>query len=160
MTSSAEAPLPTGIDGRSNSSSITDLSRMDAGDPNDPNRTHHLLKHCLSDGQRTEALAHFGTLDVKDAAKDISKMGQRELQLKFKLVYGAATHSNNNDWLRRKLYEAIGAAPIKATAKTKVRKLAVKTRKPASTDPAFQGGSSGGFAVGSLERRSRRTPKG
>lgn len=92
-------------EGPSNNSSSTDVSRVDLIDPLDPNKTHHLLKHCLSDGQRNEALDHFGTQDVKDAAREISKMGQRELQSKFKLVYGAATHSNNNDWLRRKLYE-------------------------------------------------------
>lgn len=92
-------------------------------------RTHHLLKHCLSDGQRMEALEHFGTDDVKDAARDISKMGQRELQNKFKLVYGNTTHSNNNDWLRRKLYEAIGAAPVKMPNKSKVKKTAVTKRK-------------------------------
>jgi len=40
-------------------------------------------------------------------------MGQRDLQAKFRLVYGTQTHSNNNEWLRRKLYEAIGALPVK-----------------------------------------------
>jgi hypothetical protein len=73
--------------------------------------TNHLLKHYLSEGQRTTALEHFGAVDIKEAAKLISKMGQREMQQKFKLVYGTTTHSNNNDWLRKKLYEAIGAAP-------------------------------------------------
>ena len=124
------------MDGRSNNSSSTDISRMTGAlsidipsDNADHNRTHHLLKHCLSNGQRTEALAHFGTDDIKEAAKEISKMGQRDLQSKFRLVYGTATHSNNNDWLRRKLYEAIGAAPIKAATKAKPRKAASKPRK-------------------------------
>ena len=98
----------------------------------DSNRSHHLLKHCLSEGQRIEALAHFGTDDIKEAAKDISKMGQRDLQNKFKLVYGNATHSNNNDWLRRKLYEAIGAAPVKVPSKTRVKKTNCKGKKTKS----------------------------
>ena len=92
-------------------------------------RTHHLLKHCLTDGQRLTALEQFGTNDVKEAARDISKMGQRELQNKFKLVYGNTTHSNNNDWLRRKLYEAIGAAPVKVPSKPRVKKSTVKPKK-------------------------------
>ena len=64
-------------DGRSNDSSYTDLEH--ASDSGDPNRSHHLLKHSLSDGQKEEALAHFPDLDVKEAAREISKMGQREL---------------------------------------------------------------------------------
>lgn len=37
-------------------------------------------------------------------------------------VYGSATKSNNNSWLRRKLYEAVGVAPLKANTKGKARK--------------------------------------
>lgn len=120
------------------------MSRLGAvpDDHSDANRTHHLLKHCLSDGQRGEALAHFSTDDVKEAAKEISKMGQRDLQGKFRLVYGTATHSNNNDWLRRKLYEAIGAAPIKAATKSKPRKAASKSRKPSAAAKSPRAGSS------------------
>lgn len=114
---------------------------------------HHLLKHCLSEDQRTEALAHFGTDDVKEAAKDIARMGQRDLQSKFKLVYGTATHSNNNDWLRRKLYEAVGAAPMKTTTKSKQRKPSTPKGRSRTNDtkcdPAFGNG-----------RRFRRNSKG
>lgn len=39
-------------------------------------------------------------------------------------VYGSATKSNNNSWLRRKLYEAVGVAPLKASTKGKARKAA------------------------------------
>lgn len=94
--------------------------------------THHLLKHYLSDGQRTAALEHFGVIDVKEAAKMVSKMGQREMQQKFKLVYGTTTHSNNNDWLRRKLYEAIGAAPAKLPVKNHSKKNQSRGRKSKS----------------------------
>ena len=153
------------LDGRSNYSSSTDMSRLNTEfDPNDDaNRSHHLLKHCLSNGQRNEALAHFSTDDVKEAAKEISKMGQRDLQGKFRLVYGTSTHSNNNDWLRRKLYEAIGAAPIKATTKTKPRKAAAtKPKKMAApVDPLYH--TSSAVPSGSdimVERRSRRSTKG
>ena len=143
-------------------SSASELSHLDQGfDSSDPNRSHHLLKHCLSDGQRGGALAHFSNADdVKEAAKEISKMGQRDLQSKFKLVYGTATHSNNNDWLRRKLYEAIGAAPVKIVAKPRPRKLASKQRK-ANMDTSHSMDDS---TMHVIERRSRRvvrgTPKG
>lgn len=166
MASSEKEPIAT-TDGPSIHSSMTELANLDPND-SDPNKTHHLLKHCLSNGQRTEALAYFNTMDVKDAAKEISKMGQRDLQSKFKLVYGTATHSNNNDWLRRKLYEAIGAAPIKAATKNKVRKPPAKARKSSSSPSeshyqVISTTSSLQFA-GSFERRSRRavrgTPKG
>ena len=72
-------------------------------------------------------------------------------------MYCAATHSNNNDWLRRKLYEAIGAAPIKAATKTKARKAAPKPKKAMPTDILFHSSSA---ARSALERRSKRTPKG
>lgn len=87
-------------------------------------RTHHLLKHCLSQSQRGAALQQFNTSDPREAAKEIARMGQRELQAKFKEVYGSATKSNNNSWLRRKLYEAVGVAPLKASTKGKARKAA------------------------------------
>lgn len=77
------------------------------------NGTRHLIKHQLNEAQRVTALEHFETNDVKDAARTINRMGQRELQAKFKLVYGQPTHSNNNEWLRRKLCEAIGAVSMK-----------------------------------------------
>ena len=114
----------------------------------------------------------------------------------MQLVYGAATHSNNNDWLRRKLYEgeppkgappaaahlraplarlfasglqaltqtcclkpaAIGAAPIKAATKTKVRKPAPKPKKPLASELMFH--SSSNVALSALERRSKRATRG
>lgn len=93
---------------------------------------HHLLKHKLP---QTDVQTHFGTTDPKELAKEITRMGQRELQVnlsilvfvttnvpardarfsginvalwmqaKFVEVYGTATKSNNNAWLRRKLSE-------------------------------------------------------
>ncbi|PSC69809.1 grf-like transcription factor isoform B [Micractinium conductrix] len=92
-------------------------------------RTHHLLKHCLSQSQRSAALQHFNTADAREAAKEIARMGQRELQAKFKEVYGSATKSNNNSWLRRKLYEAVGVAPLKANTKGKARKSAAASHR-------------------------------
>lgn len=52
-------------------------------------------------------------------------------------MYGSATKSNNNSWLRRKLCEAVGVAPLKAATKGKPRKggtssaSAGHARKPA-----------------------------
>lgn len=164
MHSSEPVVLASGsVDIQARHSSSSELSHLDQGfDSSDPNRSHHLLKHCLSDGQRGEALAHFSSYDVKEAAKEISKMGQRDLQSKFKLVYGTATHSNNNDWLRRKLYEAIGAAPVKIVTKPKPRKLASKQRKAHTVGDALH--SIDDCFMHRFERRSRRvirgTPKG
>lgn len=119
------------LDGDSNASSTTEADTSALLDGAD-HRSHHLLKHCLSTGQRDGALAHFTTDDVKEAAREVSRMGQRELQARFKAVYGTTTHSNNNDWLRRKLFEAIGAAPMKAAVKSKPRKAASKARRGTS----------------------------
>ncbi|PSC73981.1 hypothetical protein C2E20_2710 [Micractinium conductrix] len=81
-------------------------------------RRHHLLRHSLPDEVRGEgALLHFEAASVAEAVKLIKKMSQRDLQAKFKLVYGAKTFSNNNNWLRRKLFEAIGADPAKGAVK-------------------------------------------
>ncbi|KAK9822715.1 hypothetical protein WJX81_007834 [Elliptochloris bilobata] len=65
----------------------------------------HLLRHELPNVDLLEA---FGTTDGREIAKDIARWGQKELQAKFKVVYGTPTFSNNNNWLRRKLAEAAG----------------------------------------------------
>lgn len=81
-------------------------------------RQHHLLRHSLPTEQRgSSVLSHFGVETVSDAAKSIKKMSQRDLQAKFKAVYGTKTFSNNNNWLRRKLFEAIGMDPGKSATK-------------------------------------------
>jgi hypothetical protein len=81
-------------------------------------RQHHLLRHSLPSEQRGQGvLAHFGVDTISEAAKLIKKMSQRDLQAKFKTVYGARTFSNNNNWLRRKLFEAIGLDPSKGAVK-------------------------------------------
>lgn len=81
-------------------------------------RQHHLLRHSLPEEQRgAGVLAHFGTDTISDAARIIKKMSQRDLQAKFRAVYGARTFSNNNNWLRRKLFEAIGLDPGKGATK-------------------------------------------
>jgi hypothetical protein len=90
---------------------------MDKGDGGE-GRQHHLLRHSLSPEERGAAvLSHFGVETVADAAKQIKKMSQRDLQAKFKAVYGTKTFSNNNNWLRRKLFEAIGMDPGKSATK-------------------------------------------
>ena len=76
---SLEAAEP--LEGGSHASSSRELVCGDG----EAHRTHHLLKHCLSSNQKVEALQQFNTTDVKEAAKDISRMGQRELQSKFKV---------------------------------------------------------------------------
>lgn len=81
-------------------------------------RQHHLLRHSLPNEQRgMSVLTHFGVETVSDAAKSIKKMSQRDLQAKFRSVYGTKTFSNNNNWLRRKLFEAIGLDPGKSNTK-------------------------------------------
>ncbi|KAL6777060.1 hypothetical protein ACKKBF_B20065 [Auxenochlorella protothecoides x Auxenochlorella symbiontica] len=131
------------VDSNTSSTSEADVaSLLDGADQ----RSHHLLKHCLSHGQRDGALAHFTTADVKEAAREVSRMGQRDLQARFKAVYGTTTHSNNNDWLRRKLYEAIGAAPMKAAVKSKPRKAAAKARSRGASLPASPVAARGALA--------------
>ncbi len=58
---------------------------------------HHLLKHNLSSDRKVAALEHFGSCDVRDAARDISRMGQRDLQAKFRLgeLEWAHVHGNS-----------------------------------------------------------------
>eukprot|EP00889_Picochlorum_renovo_P005605 jgi/Picre1/32635/NNA_007981.t1 len=90
-------------------------SRSDGGE----GRQHHLLRHSLPTEQRgTSVLSHFGVETVSDAAKSIKKMSQRDLQAKFKAVYGTKTFSNNNNWLRRKLFEGLSTS---ATATRRIK---------------------------------------
>eukprot|EP00191_Tetraselmis_sp_GSL018_P007885 CAMPEP_0177599944 /NCGR_PEP_ID=MMETSP0419_2-20121207/13310_1 /TAXON_ID=582737 /ORGANISM="Tetraselmis sp., Strain GSL018" /LENGTH=284 /DNA_ID=CAMNT_0019092805 /DNA_START=527 /DNA_END=1381 /DNA_ORIENTATION=+ len=46
-------------------------------------------------------------------------MGQRELQAKFQDVFQTPTYSNNNNWLRRKLMEAVGLQAPRIQKKSK-----------------------------------------
>lgn len=119
---STELVLPVAVPVAQQAAGPVPQQSCDSMDP--AQRTHHLLKHCLSQSQRGAALQQFNTSDPREAAKEIARMGQRELQAKFKDVYGSATKSNNNSWLRRKLYEAVGVAPLKASTKGKARKAA------------------------------------
>jgi hypothetical protein len=61
-------------------------------------------------------------------------MSQRELQATVRAVSGTKTFSNNNNWLRRKLFEAIGMDPGKSTAKKGVAggQRRRRTAKPAA----------------------------
>ena len=110
----------------------------------DASRQHHLLRHSLPNEQRgSGVLSHFGVETISDASKIIKKMSQRELQAKFKLVYGARTFSNNNNWLRRKLFEAIGLDPSKGAVKkpgagTQRRRRTSKPAAPRSVGPRLQ----------------------
>ena len=70
---------------------------------------HHLLRHCLNTDQRRQALQHFGSDDVREAAREIGRMGQRELQLKFKVNASSLPLQRNERisvrmWARRNLW--------------------------------------------------------
>lgn len=108
---------------------------------------HHLLRHCLPEDARGEgALCHFGAVSVVEAAKAIKKMSQRELQAKFRAVYNSVTHSNNNNWLRRKLFEAIGLDPTKGSAKKAAAGMAPKRRRTAAGAVRARGSGGRGAA--------------
>lgn len=93
-------------------------------------KTHHLLRHSLAPEERGEGvLIFFSTDSLAEAVKQVKRMSQRDLQAKFREIYGAKTHSNNNNWLRRKLFEAIGVDPAKGAGK-KPAGAVQKRRKP------------------------------
>eukprot|EP00892_Ulva_mutabilis_P003929 jgi/Ulvmu1/1908/UM012_0067.1 len=109
---------------------------------------HHLLKHTAPSIERV--VECFDGAPVKEISKLIMRMGQRELQAKFNAVYGTVTRSNNNDWLRRKLFESIGVktsnksktaakrdnkvGPAKANRITKISKPAMSRSSLSSPD--------------------------
>jgi hypothetical protein len=96
----------------------------------DDDRTHHLLRHSLPNELRgNSVLSHFGAESISEAARMIKKMSQRELQAKFRTVYNARTFSNNNNWLRRKLFEAIGLDPGKGTTKKPAQAAGQRRRR-------------------------------
>jgi len=84
--------------------------------PGSGSKTHHLLKHQLPEGDVSH---HFGTSDLKAITKIVNRMGQRELQAKFREVFETPTFSNNNNWLRRKLMEAAGIQSPRVQQKAK-----------------------------------------
>lgn len=65
------------------------------------------------------AIECFDGASTEEIARSVATLGQRDLQAKFNAVYDTTTRSNNNEWLRRKLLEAIG---VKTNAKTKTSK--------------------------------------
>jgi hypothetical protein len=155
MDSPFAAVAATALDeGDNNSDSIGDegaraaafaeLMELGGSAAFDASRQHHLLRHSLPNEQRgTGVLSHFGVDTISDAAKIIKKMSQRELQAKFKLVYGARTFSNNNNWLRRKLFEAIGLDPSKGAVKkpgagTQRRRRTAKPAAPRTAAPRLK----------------------
>jgi hypothetical protein len=80
-------------------------------------KLHHLTRHWLPPEDRgNSAIEHMGASSVKEAEQKIRGMSQKELRACFQKVYGTPTSSFNNNWLRRKLYEAVGVA---GTASTK-----------------------------------------
>ena len=72
-------------------------------------RPHHLLKHRIEDGETGEKLLkHFpGAATVDQALARVCAMSQRDLQDSFSKVYKIRSHSNNNNWLRKKIMEAL-----------------------------------------------------
>ena len=74
-------------------------------------------------------------------------MSQRDLQAKFKCVYGTKTFSNNNNWLRRKLFEAIGMDPGKSA-----------TKKATQTGPRRRRNPSGGIKATSITSTRKTRP--
>ena len=107
-----------------------DAAQASMGNP----RSHHALQNALP---VADIVAHFGSAEPKEIAKEVSRLGQRDLQVgqaiglcrtpaggrrpsrdverlfghvqaRFRVVYGTQTFSNNNTWLRRKLLEGAG----------------------------------------------------
>lgn len=70
---------------------------------------HHLVKHVLDPSMTGDAaLKHYdGVSTIEDALALTSAMSQKDLQRTFAKVYGMKSSSNNNNWLRKKLMEAL-----------------------------------------------------
>ena len=56
-------------------------------------------------------LVHFGVATVPEAARLIKKMPVPDLKARFMDIYEVPTNSGNGEWLRKKLYEALGLNP-------------------------------------------------
>ena len=99
-------------------------------------KQHHLTRHWLAPEARGGgAIVALGADGPKAAEQLIRSMGQRELRQSFQKVYGTPTNSFNNNWLRRKLYEAVGVTgggakrakrsrPAQAAAQRSIRQAA------------------------------------
>jgi hypothetical protein len=71
-------------------------------------KPHHLLKHVISlESRGMNAVRELGASSIREAVDIIGLMPQKDLQKNFGLIYNARSLSNNNNWLRRKLLEAI-----------------------------------------------------
>lgn len=113
-----------------------------------PGGLHHLTRHWLPEQERggEEVLQRFGADSSKAAEQMIKTMGQRQLREAFLRVYGSPTASFNNQWLRRKLCEALG---LRAAPSGRGRG---QQRRPASRPPSR---SVGVGAAGGISKRGR-----
>ena len=59
----------------------------------------------LPELSKEDRLRELTDAEKRAAAAEIGKMDQKALQLRFRIIYGKSTSSNNNAWLRRKLSE-------------------------------------------------------
>ena len=97
-------------------------SAQDALGASTAKAAEHLIKHvffvfciCL-----VYTLTHSLTQPIYHILPNTNRgMSQRELRAAFEKVYGTQTNSYNNNWLRRKLYEAVGVSGGAAARKTK-----------------------------------------
>jgi hypothetical protein len=71
-------------------------------------KPHHLLKHVISlENRGMNAVRELGASSIRQAVDIIGRMPQKDLQKNFAMIYNTRSLSNNNNWLRRKLLEAI-----------------------------------------------------
>ncbi|KFM22578.1 hypothetical protein F751_4222 [Auxenochlorella protothecoides] len=100
---------------------------------------HHLTRHWLPEEERgASVLDRFGASSLEAARHAVRTMGQRELRAAFQRVYGSPTQSFNNNWLRRKLLEALGLRALTAgrTTPSGGRLAAARNGAEAARDPA------------------------
>lgn len=134
---------------------------------------HHLLRHHLPEERRgLNAVAHFAGCDtIRQAVRKVQRMAQRELQQAFQLVYGTVSYSNNNNWLRKKLIEALtlnGRVPADDEGDSESSPMFVeqvqskpptkKQRRKPPRPPTADGQDVGGY-TSSIQTQSYLAPK-
>jgi len=86
----------------------------DAGAEAAAEEARRLRDEIDDDARAREACAScFASSDDEGRMRELRAMGQKELQDTFRVAFGRATTSNNNQWLRRRIAGALGleAAP-------------------------------------------------
>ena len=133
-----------------------DVQKAKGPKPRGYSQRHHLLRHVLPENTSIELiLKHLEVKTCEEAVEKIMCLSQRELQASFEVIYNKKALSNNNQWLRKKLIDALPPVEIPLEEGDK-RSPAGGQSQDKNAYPWNLGGKSQPLMVGEIPRKRRK----